>query len=137
MFHELLYLFIKFESSVKSIIYLSITKTEYLLQLYMIREILSDCKFYQRKCFRISKIASYLIGHPILLHKKWSFSLRSFSVNVTKSRWNCGFGQIYLCRPLNTSSLHAYELISPCDCLQISIDHFWSCRSYLICVNAN
>ena len=48
MFHELLYLFIKFESSNKSIIYLSITKTEYLLQLYMIREILLDGKFYKK-----------------------------------------------------------------------------------------
>ena len=136
MFHELLYLFIKFESSNKSIIYLSITKTEYLLQLYMIREILLDGKFYKKKCFSISKIAPYLVGYPILLHKN-----EVFHQGVSQSMWQnpdeTGFGQIYLCRPLNTPSLHAYELISPCDCLQISIDHFWRCRSYLICVITN
>ena len=31
------------------------------------------------------------------LHKKWSFSLRIYPVNVTKSTWNCGFGHIF-CR---------------------------------------
>ena len=30
----------------------------------------------------------------IPLHKKWSFQLRIFSVNVTKSARNCGFGHI-------------------------------------------
>ena len=29
------------------------------------------------------------------LHKKWSFSLRIFSVNVTKSAVSCGYGHIY------------------------------------------
>ena len=29
------------------------------------------------------------------LYKKWSFTLRIFSVNVTKSSGNCGFGHIY------------------------------------------
>ena len=82
MFHELLYLFIKFESSNKSIIYLSITKTEYLLQLYMIREILLDGKFYKKKCFSISKIASYLVGYPILLHKN-----EVFHQGVSQSMW--------------------------------------------------
>ena len=29
------------------------------------------------------------------LHKKWSFPLRIFSVNMTKSTVSCGFGHIY------------------------------------------
>ena len=29
------------------------------------------------------------------LHKKWNFTLRISSVNVTKSAGNCGFGHIY------------------------------------------
>ena len=33
------------------------------------------------------------------LHKKWSFSLKISSVNVTKSEGNCGFGQIYWRNP--------------------------------------
>ena len=31
----------------------------------------------------------------ITLHKKWSFPLRIFSVNIAKSAENCGFGHIY------------------------------------------
>ena len=31
----------------------------------------------------------------IPLHKKWSFSLNIYSVNVTKSFDSCGFGHIY------------------------------------------
>ena len=31
----------------------------------------------------------------ISLHKRWSFTLRISSVNVTKSAGNCGFGHIY------------------------------------------
>ena len=31
----------------------------------------------------------------ITLHKKWSFSLKIFSVNVTKSAVSCRFGHIY------------------------------------------
>ena len=30
-----------------------------------------------------------------VLHKKWGFSLKIYSVNVTKSAGNCGFGHIY------------------------------------------
>ena len=33
------------------------------------------------------------------LHKKWSFPLRIFSVNVTNSKGNCGFGHIYWRNP--------------------------------------
>ena len=33
------------------------------------------------------------------LHKKWSFPLRIFSVNVIKSVGNCGFGHIYWRNP--------------------------------------
>ena len=33
-------------------------------------------------------------------HKKWSFSLRIFSVNVTTSAGNCRFGHIYWQNPL-------------------------------------
>ena len=33
------------------------------------------------------------------LHKKWSFPLRIFSVNVTKSAGICGFGHIYWRNP--------------------------------------
>ena len=29
------------------------------------------------------------------LHKKWNFPLGIFSVNVTKSAGNCGFGHVY------------------------------------------
>ena len=32
-------------------------------------------------------------------HKKWNFSLRISSVNVTKSAGNCGFGHIYWINP--------------------------------------
>ena len=35
----------------------------------------------------------------VTLHKKWSFSLKISSVNVTKSARNCGFGQIYWRNP--------------------------------------
>ena len=35
----------------------------------------------------------------ISLHKKWSLLLRIFSVNVTKSAGNCGFGDIYWRNP--------------------------------------
>ena len=34
-----------------------------------------------------------------LLHKKWSFPLRTSSVNATKSAGNCGFGHIYWRNP--------------------------------------
>ena len=33
------------------------------------------------------------------LHKKWGFPLRIFSVYVTKSAGNCGFGHIYWRKP--------------------------------------
>ena len=33
------------------------------------------------------------------LNKKWSFPLRIYSVNVTKSAVSCGFGQIYWRKP--------------------------------------
>ena len=33
------------------------------------------------------------------LHKKWSFSLRNSSINVTKSAGNCEFGHIYWRNP--------------------------------------
>ena len=36
----------------------------------------------------------------ITLHKKWNFSLRLSSVNVTKSAGNCGFDHIYWRNPL-------------------------------------
>ena len=49
----------------------------------------SMIKFLLRKCF------SY---NP--LHKKWSFPLRIFPVNVTKSAFTWGFDHIY-CRILN------------------------------------
>ena len=38
------------------------------------------------------------------LHKKWSFLLRISSVNVTKSAWNCRFGQIYCRNPWSKTS---------------------------------
>ena len=37
--------------------------------------------------------------NAISLHKKWSFPLRTFSVNATKSAVNCGFDQIYWRNP--------------------------------------
>ena len=33
------------------------------------------------------------------LHKKWSFSLMIYSVNLTKSAVSCGFGHIYWRNP--------------------------------------
>ena len=35
------------------------------------------------------------IGAETTLHKKWTFPLRTFSVNLIKSTGNCGFGHIY------------------------------------------
>ena len=35
----------------------------------------------------------------VILHKKWSFSLRVFSINASKSTGNCGFGRIYWRNP--------------------------------------
>ena len=35
----------------------------------------------------------------ISVHKKWSFPLRIFCVNVTKSTVSCGFGHIYWKNP--------------------------------------
>ena len=35
----------------------------------------------------------------VTLHKKWSFSLRVFSVNASKSTGNCRFGRIYWRNP--------------------------------------
>ena len=35
----------------------------------------------------------------LLPHKKWSFPLRIYSVNVTKSAGDCGFGHIYSIKP--------------------------------------
>ena len=39
---------------------------------------------------------TYFVSEDDSLHKKWSFSLRIYSVNVTKSAENCGLG--YICR---------------------------------------
>ena len=35
----------------------------------------------------------------VALYKKWSFPFRIFSVNVTNSAGNCGFGYIYWRNP--------------------------------------
>ena len=47
-----------------------------------------------------STMASYDLIQTILTqHKKWSFPLWIYSLNVTRSAGNCGFGHIY-CRNL-------------------------------------
>ena len=57
----------------------------------------------EKHIFRLNK---NLIIIPVLryvkkvpLHKKWSFPLRIYPVNVTKSAGNCGFGHIYWRNP--------------------------------------
>ena len=48
------------------------------------------------RCYHLFQKGFYdslLVKKP--LHKKWSFLLRIFSVNVTKSAGNCRFGHIY------------------------------------------
>ena len=45
------------------------------------------------------KTSIYSVFDEVALHKKWSFSLRISSVNVTKSTVNCGFGHIYWGNP--------------------------------------
>ena len=37
----------------------------------------------------------YVVSEKVTLHKKWSFPLRIFLVNMTKSAVSCGFGHIY------------------------------------------
>ena len=44
--------------------------------------------------------------NPYSLHKKWSSPLRISSVNVTKSKGNCEFGQIYWCEEIFNKKLH-------------------------------
>ena len=44
---------------------------------------------------RLSVSRKYASSLIFTLHKKWSFPLRIFSVNVTKSEGNCEFGHIY------------------------------------------
>ena len=60
------------------------------------------CKFFplSHKKILISwrKIVFYKLGFQSALstlHKKWSFPIKIFSVNVTKSARNCGFSHIY------------------------------------------
>ena len=47
----------------------------------------------------------------LTLHEKWSFPLRIFSVNMTKSAGNCGFGHIYWRNPQWKTSLYCAVLI--------------------------
>ena len=46
-------------------------------------------------CLYVSSINLFGTFSPITLHKKWSFPLRIFSVNATKSEVSCVFGHIY------------------------------------------
>ena len=63
--------------------------------------------FSKYSSFCISLFLSFFSCQPLLkkmitdetLHKKWSFPLRIFSVNVTKSPVLCGFGHIYWRNP--------------------------------------
>ena len=49
--------------------------------------------------FRKNWETSFIRDTRVTLYKKWSFPLRIFSVNVTKSAGNCGFGHIYWRNP--------------------------------------
>ena len=63
-------------------------------------------KFAQISLYRISykwHPKDFLEKFLCALHKKWSFSLRISSVNVTKSTGNCGFGSIHW---RNSEKLH-------------------------------
>ena len=46
----------------------------------------------------------------VSLHKKWSFPLRLFSVNMNKSTISCGFGHIYWRNPSWKTSFFAVNL---------------------------
>ena len=70
---------------------LSTSATKRNVDVYESNEILND------KAFEIS--TENQVNTYIKLHKKWSFSLRISSVNVTKSTVNCGFGHIYWRNP--------------------------------------
>ena len=60
------------------------------------------CKFRMNpKCCKRKIIVSLDIR---TLHKKWSFSLRILSVNMTKSADSCGFGHIYWKYPSRKTS---------------------------------
>ena len=50
--------------------------------------------FYVVQLFRCTSVINI-----VTLHKKWSFSIKISSVNVTKSAENCGFGHIYWRNP--------------------------------------
>ena len=55
------------------------------------------------------------IERPIALHKKWSFPLGIFSVNVTKYAVSCGFGHIYLGNSKwKTSLVQCWESCQAC-----------------------
>ena len=56
-----------------------------------------DEKAYKCKLFQPIGLSIELNNsiHLVALHKKWSFPLRIYSVNVIKSSGTCGFGHIY------------------------------------------
>ena len=60
-------------------------------------------------------------------HKKWSFPLRIFSVNVTKSTGNCGFGHIYWRNPSWKTSFFCAVF------LRISLISLLFCQFFFIC----
>ena len=79
---------------------------------------LVSCKV--RKRFFLNHVFSWLwlwtcysvVQNHLTLHKKRSFPLRIFSVNVTKSAENCRFGHIYWRNPLWKTSFFCAVLVS-------------------------
>ena len=62
-------------------------------------------KTINRRSFQFSNLKFFIVhvkteqNFQKLLHKKWSFTLRISSVNMTKSTVSCGFGHIYWRNP--------------------------------------
>ena len=65
--------------------------------LYSYFDSLVPAVFYAVKfaTFQIASCATFWSNLILSLHKKWSFPLRIYSVNVTKSVVSCGFDHIY------------------------------------------
>ena len=55
--------------------------------------------FFRTKHIFFDIVAAIILIRACFLHKKWSFPLKIFSVNVTKSAVSCGFCHIYWRNP--------------------------------------
>ena len=67
--------------------------------------------------FKVTQGVRLLEKTPCLLvtlHKKWSFPLRIFSVNVTKSAGNYGYGHIYWSNSWRKTSFFVQCSLLPC-----------------------